>query len=246
MNGIIYADSLRDTLGALPVKKKCCMHAVKDAERLYETPMSDGERADAIRQYPQCARCDACVPHFVRTLFLRFGSVTDPSKRNHLEFSMDTREEADALAELLSAENMEMKQTIRKKKYILYCKNGEEIADFLAWIGANTAAFDFMNSRIEREFRNNVNRQVNCDTANIEKVLQASEKQIAIIREMQETGAINSLPESLRMTAELRLKNEQMSLKELGDMHEPPISKSGVSHRLQKILAAARAAGIES
>lgn len=241
-----YADALRASLAALPVKKKCCMHAVQDARHLYETELSSEERAARIGDYPRCARCEACVPHFIRTLFLHFGSITDPEKRNHLEFSVDTQEEADALAALLLSENMDMKQTVRKKKFILYCKSGEQIADFLALIGANTAAFDFMNSRIEREFRSNVNRQVNCDTANIEKALQASEKQIAIIRKMVETGVINALPESLRITAELRLQNEQLSLKELGDAHDPPITKSGVSHRLQKILAAARAAGIES
>ena len=128
---------------------------------------------------------------------------------------------------------------------MLYFKDGESISDFFGYIGANTAVFDYMNTRLAREFSNNINRQVNCDTANIRKALQASDKQIRIIRRMMETGVIQTLPESLKMTAELRVKFDQMSMTELGNAHEPPITKSGVSHRLAKIIDFARTAGIE-
>jgi len=239
-----YAENLRRSLAALPVKKKCCVHALHDAESLY-TGISAEERAESMRSYAERAKCAACVSHFVRALFCRCGSVTDPEKRYHLDLSFETEAESRALAELLKEQGISGGCTERKGKYIFYLKDGEAIADFLAYIGANTAAFDFMNSRITREFRNNVNRQVNCDTANIEKALQASQKQIALIRRLRQSSAWGMLPDSLRETAELRLSHEQMSLKELGDAHNPSITKSGVNHRLAKIVAFAKTQGID-
>lgn len=240
-----YAQKLRESLAALPVKKKCCVHALRDARDLYEGPLTPEQRAEQIAAYQSRVKCPNCMSHFIRALFLLHGSVTDPTKRNHMEFSVDTAAECDAIASLIASVGFTAAQTVRKNKYILYIKDGESISDFFAYIGANTAVFDFMNTRIEREFRNNVNRQVNCDTANIEKALQASERQIQVIRRMAESGLIQTLPDSLKMTAELRVKFDQMSMKELGEAHEPPITKSGVSHRLAKIMDFARAAGLE-
>ena len=244
MSKTSYAENLRQSLASLPVKKKCCVHALHDAQALY-TDTSSEERAESIRTYAERGKCAACVSHFVRALFCRCGSVTDPEKRYHLDLSFETEAESRALAELLEEQGISVGCTARKGKPIVYLKDGEAIADFLAYIGANTAAFDFMNSRINREFRNNVNRQVNCDTANIEKALQASQKQIALIRRLRESSAWGMLSESLRETAELRVAYEQMSLKELGDAHNPSITKSGVNHRLAKIVAFAKSQGIE-
>jgi len=240
-----YAELLRQSLAELPIKKKCCAHAFRDAYALTAPEYSARMRADEIRNYEQRAKCGACVSHFVRALFCICGSVTDPDKRYHLELSFDSAEESEALCALLGDQGIAGRQTVRKKHYIFYLKDGEAIADFLAYIGANTAAFDFMNSRITREFRSNINRQVNCDTANIEKTLLASQRQIAVIREMEKNGVLGTLPDSLRETAELRILHDQMSMKELGEAHNPPITKSGVSHRLSKILAHAKTLGIE-
>lgn len=244
MSKYSYAGNLRQTLADLPVKKKCCMHALRDAEELENCPCAE-ERAEAIRNYAERGKCAACLSHFVRALFCRCGSVTDPEKRYHLDLSFASAEESRALAELLAEQGISGGCTERKGKFIFYLKDGEAIADFLAYIGANTAAFDFMNSRINREFRNTVNRQVNCDTANIEKALLASRKQIEVIRRLRESSSWGMLPESLRETAELRAAHEQMSLKELGDAHSPSITKSGVNHRLARIVAFAKAKGIE-
>lgn len=245
MSELSYAQHLRQTLAEVPIKKKCCVHAFRDADKLFSGAVTPEERAGVIAGYESHAKCPACISHFVRALFCRRGSVTDPEKRYHLELAMSTDTECTALDTLLSSQGIYGKITSRKNQSIFYFKDGEAIADFLAYIGANTAAFDFMNSRINREFRNTVNRQVNCDTANIEKVLLASGKQIAVIQYMKEHGIIGTLPESLRETAELRLQHEQMSLKELGEAHSPPIGKSGVSHRLAKIMDVAKTLGIE-
>ena len=237
-----YAEHLRAALMALPVKKKCCAYSLKDAETIGSLPVE--ERPDAMRSAAARCKCPACLPRFVTGLFLHYGSVTDPAKRNHLEFSFETEAECDAIEEILRPVGIVGGRTHRKKQVIYYLKDGEAIADFLAYIGANTAAFDFMNSRIEREFRNNANRLVNCDTANIDKSLKAAQEQTAAIRALTESGKISLLPPSLRQTADLRMQYAQVSMKELGDAHNPPISKSGVSHRLTKILDFARSVGV--
>ncbi len=229
-----YAEELREALASLPVKKKCCMHSMKDAKQIDLLPLT--ERAGAMRQAAERSKCALCLSHFVLEMFLLHGSVTDPAKRNHLEFSFESEEQCTVMGELLLAQGIAGRHTVRKKQHIYYLKDGEAIADFLAYIGANNAAFDFMNSRIEREFRNNVNRQVNCDTANIGKALRAAEQQTAVIRSLLEEGLLEELPADLKETAKVRLKYPQMSLKELGGVHEPPIGKSGVNHRLAKIM----------
>ena len=244
MSTISYAENLRRSLAALAVKKKCCMHAVRDAEEMLLESSAE-TRSSVIGGYAERAKCAACLSVFVRTLFCRCGSVTDPEKRYHLDLSFASEEESRAFAALIEEQGILGGCTERKGRYLFYLKNGEAIADFMAYIGANTAAFDIMNSRINREFRNNVNRQVNCDTANIEKALQASQKQISVIRRLHESASWGMLPDSLRETAELRLSHEQMSLKELGDAHTPSITKSGVNHRLAKIVAFAKTQGIE-
>ena len=153
-----------------------------------------------------------------------------------MEFATDTREECEAIGALLASVGFSTSQTVRKNRFILYIKDGEAISDFFAYIGANTAVFDYMNTRLAREFSNNINRQVNCDTANIKKALQASDKQIQTIRRMAECGVIQTLPESLKMTAELRVKHDQMSLTELGNAHEPPSPNPASATGLQKLL----------
>ncbi len=236
-----YAEALREFLTNLPVKKKCCQYAMKDASAIASLAVS--ARPDAMRDAAERAKCPLCLSHFIAQLFLLHGSVTDPAKRNHLEFAFETEAECSVLGELLATLGIEGRHTVRKKQHIYYLKDGEAIADFLAYIGANNAAFDFMNSRIEREFRNNVNRQVNCDTANIGKSLRAAQQQADVIRSLIDAGLLQKLPAELKETAELRVNYQQMSLKELGEMHVPPIGKSGVNHRLAKIMELAETLG---
>ena len=130
--------------------------------------------------------------------------------------------------------------SVRRGKYVIYMKNSTDIEDFLVFIGAQTAAFDVMNEKIVREFRNSVNRQVNCDTANIEKQLAAGKKYIDAVRLLIEADKIDSLPDELRETALLRYENHQLSMTELGRLLTPEVSKSGVRHRLERILEFSR------
>ena len=123
-----------------------------------------------------------------------------------------------------------------KNKYSIYLKDGEEISKFLALIGANRAVMQFEDIRIQREMRGKVNRLVNCETANLNKTINASIEQIAAIRKLQETGKFNKLNDNLKEIALLRLENPDISLVDLGKLLKEPLGKSGVNYRLKKII----------
>jgi len=123
----------------------------------------------------------------------------------------------------------------RKDNYVVYLKEGEQVVDLLNIMGAHTALLKFENTRIYKEMRNNVNRIVNCETANLTKTINASVKQIENIEYIRDTAGLDSLPQNLREIAELRLNYREASLKELGQMLTPPLGKSGINHRLRKI-----------
>ena len=142
-----------------------------------------------------------------------------------------------AVQEAAAEAELDFRPTLRKGRHILYLKDSTAIEDFLVSIGAQNAAFDVMNTKIMNDFRNSVNRQVNCDTANIKKQLATSQKYIEAIRWLMETGKLEILPEELRTTAKLRMENDQLSLSDLAKLTNPPVTKSGMKHRLEKILS---------
>jgi len=194
-----------------------------------------------IREMGNSCRCENCLAVLLRALFIRFGTMTDPMKRYHLEYGFKNAGSREQMGILLENAGFSFHASSRKteksgEKFLLYYKNSSDMEDFLAYIGASGAAFEIMNAKIVKEFRNSVNRQVNCDTANIEKQLEASQKYIEAIRLLVRTGAISKLPENLQETAKLRLENEQLSLGELGNLCEPKVSKSGMRHRMEKLL----------
>ncbi|MBE6713953.1 MAG: DNA-binding protein WhiA [Ruminococcaceae bacterium] len=216
-------------------KKKCCQRMLDDIVDLAK------EKEALIRLQKLSAscghfKCGSCYSYFLRGLFIAFGNVTDPSKAYHLELSFKTQEERDCVFEILCENGNDMKKAVRKGRFLLYIKDSTLIEDFFAMIGANKLAFDLMNSKIVREVMENTNRQINCDMANIQKSISAAEHYSEIISELQENGTIMRLPTDLRETARLRIENNQASLADLGRLHNPPISKSGVKHRLDKIL----------
>ena len=234
-----YASSIRSALSDTDGKKRCCAHAFSDGKLLFASSVSAEERAGIINSYTSRVKCPNCLPSFIGGIFCCCGTVTDPDKAHHLEFSLSSPEERDALAAILAAHGFQGKTTERKRKYVLYWKDREIIADFLAFMGANASAFEYMNRCIEKDLRNDINREVNCDTANIGKTLNASERQILLIRTLIEHHVLDTLPESLRETALLRLSNDSLSLSQLGEIHTPPITKSCVNHRLTRLSEAA-------
>ncbi|MCI8611522.1 MAG: DNA-binding protein WhiA [Clostridiales bacterium] len=221
-------------LNTLP-KKKCCQRIRQDALD-YAEICDKFARTEKIVSADKHFRCDACRANFIAGLFISFGSVTDPDKQYHLEFSFETPEEQNAVAKILSDGGVSMKHGQRGERYLLYLKSSGEIEDFLAFTGATSAAFDLMNAKIVREVRGNANRQMNCDMANISKSLAAAQQYTNVIEEIFRKGLENRLPQELLETARLRCENPQASMAELGKLHNSPISKSGVKHRLDKIL----------
>ena len=163
------------------------------------------------------------------------GSMTDPNKGYHFEIVCRTPEQASRLQELMKEFETEPKVIERKNYYVVYLKESEQISDLLSIIGAHNALLSLQNTKIVKAMRNNVNRIVNCETANLSKTVNAAVRQVENIRFIQETVGINSLPENLQEIAALRVEFEDMSLKELGEILTPPIGKSGVNHRLRKI-----------
>ena len=180
--------------------------------------------------------CDGCFSAFMRGVFLAHGRVTDPGKAYHMELVFKSEEARSQVAALMCDYGQEMKASCRKSDFLLYRKGSEGIEDFLAFIGCNKILFEFMNRKIVKEFRNNANRAANCDAGNIRKSLEASKRQISAVRFLIDSGKIETLSEELKTTAYLRLQYESLSLEDLALMASPPISKSGLNHRLEKII----------
>ena len=169
----------------------------------------------------------------VRGAFLGSGSVNDPNKKYHLEILFEDEEKAKFIQNIIKSFNINIK--LLKSNNTIYLKEGEEISKFLALIGAVKSVLSFEEIRVLRETRNNVNRLVNCETANLNKIASASAKQIEDIKFIKKMKKYDSLPDYLIEIAEARIENPEISLKELGEILETPIGKSGVNHRLKKI-----------
>ncbi len=182
---------------------------------------------------------DCCRRSYLREMFLCIGSVSDPDKVYHLEFACISDLQADQLMSVLRRLGRQPRLSHRKKYSVVYFKEAEEIVDVLNLMGAHVSLLKMENSRILKDIRNNLNRRVNCEAANIGKSVQAAQRQLEDIRFLERTGALRKLPESLRTMAELRMEYPDISLQELGEKARPPIGKSGVNHRLRRISEAA-------
>ena len=183
----------------------------------------------SMKQDEQLARL--CI----REAFIKSGSMNDPNKKYHLEIMFKTKRKAEEMQILLNNFNINAKIIKREKDYMLYLKDGEEISEFLALIGANSSVIKFEEIRVIKETRNDINRLVNCETANLNKTINAAVKQIEDIKLIKKKKKFSSLPENLQEIANLRVENPDVSLVELGKLLKEPIGKSGVNHRLKKI-----------
>lgn len=193
---------------------------------------------------------DCCKRAYLRGAFLAGGSVNNPETSSyHLEMFSFYKEHSEALVELMNSFYLNAKSIERKKGYIAYLKEAEKISDFLSLIGAHVSLMKFEDVRILRDMRNSVNRLVNCETANLNKTIGAAQRQVENIKFIESTIGIDQLPDRLQEIARLRVENQDITLKELGEMVSGgPVSKSGVNHRLRKIEEIAdklRGGGIE-
>jgi len=178
---------------------------------------------------------DADSGAFLRGVFVSCGSVTDPNKEYHLEMILPENERTEPLRAFMDEHGMPVKVTLRAKSSVLYFKTSELIEDFLTYIGAGSHALEIMQVKIEKDIRNRANRCVNCDSANLDKTVAASEKSRRDIETIYELFGEENLTAELRETAALRLENPESSLSELCGMHNRPISRSGLNHRLKKL-----------
>jgi DNA-binding protein WhiA len=178
---------------------------------------------------------EACKRAYIKGAFLGGGSISNPEKTYHLEFVTHDLEYAEDLSRLINTFGLASKVIQRKNSFIVYLKEGEQIIDLLNIIGAHHSLLELENIRIMKEMRNNVNRLVNCETANLSKTVNAAVRQVESIKLIQMEIGLGRLPKNLRDIAELRVNYPDESLKELGEMLDPPVGKSGVNHRLRRI-----------
>lgn len=172
---------------------------------------------------------------FLRGAFLTCGSVMSPEKKYHMEFVTSNYGLHNDLYAVMLALGLKPRIVIRKGNFVVYFKSSDEIADILTSMGAFGMLMNFHNAKIIKEIRNNVNRTINCESANMRKMIDASVAQVQAIEKLMNNKRFDSLPENLKEVARLRLEYRECTLKELGEMLNPPLGKSGVNHRLRKI-----------
>ena len=219
-------------------------------EQKYIFQVSDGEKLERIidafgfdaRQSPVLhinfglLEEDCCRAAFLRGAFLAGGSVTDPSKRYHLELETSHAQASRELQALLTDMGQRPKQVARGGYQVTYFKNSDQIEDLLTLMGAPLSAMALMNTRAEKELRNGVNRRVNCESANLDKAVDAAQEQLEAIRRLYELGRVEELSPQLKETVILRETYPELTLSQLAEEFDPPVTKSCLNHRLRKLV----------
>ena len=183
---------------------------------------------------------ECCRASFLRGAFFAGGSLTDPLKRYHLELNTSHLQASRELEVLLRECGYPPKGLSRNGSFITYFKQSDQIEDFLTLIGAPVAAMHLMFAKLEKDLRNSVNRRLNCDSANLDKAVEAAQEQLEAIRRLRSADLLDKLPDKLKKTAALRLEYPELSLSELAAAFDPPVTKSCLNHRLRKIQELAK------
>ena len=210
------------------------------AKKMYEELFFYSEKDRSLRINWANFTCESCYVAFLRGSFLSCGTITSPDKGYHLEFSVPYLNLCKDFKRVFAELGFEPKQVTRNGYYILYFKDSEQIEDLLTIMGAVNSSLELMSIKVYKDVRNNINRRTNFETANLERIINAEIEQKQAIKKIHSTVGLNSLPSELRQVAVLRLENDGLSLKELGEMCDPPLSRSGVNHRLKKIVEFAK------
>ena len=201
--------------------------------KMYNDATGEAEPEDTVKGLLIQQSC--CKRAYIRGAFLAGGSISDPNKSYHFEIVCRSIPQAGQLRDVINSFNMDAKIVARKKYQVVYLKEGTGIVDLLNVMGAHVSLMNLENLRIEKEMRNSINRQVNCETANITKTVNAASRQLEDIQLIQTHIGLSGLPEHLREIALVRLTHPESSLQELGGYLNPPVGKSGVNHRLRKL-----------
>ena len=209
--------------------------AAKNLSALANLPEEEAETETLLRALG--FKCDGCGDHFLRGLFVAAGTVNDPEKSYHFEIKLPDDGRVEPVRILFSEAGYVPGRTSRNGAAGLFFKSGTDIQEVLAHLGATSSVFHFFNAQIERSIRNDENRATNCVTENISRAIKTGSKQLTAIEFLEQHDLLPSLSDELQFTARLRLNNPDISLAELAELHFPPITKSGLYHRLEKIMA---------
>lgn len=220
-----------------------CMENPAQIARIFDALGYDQTRHLTYHINRNVLERDCCIPAFLRGAFLMAGTVAGPEKKSHLEIKTGRQSLSGEERSLLLDLGLSPKIAQRSGVYLLYFKDGTSVENYLTCIGAPHAAMALMQAKVEKNMRNTINRQVNCETANLVKAADASARQVAAIRAALAARGEEAFPENLRETVHLRLAYPTDSLAELAQRFTPPISKPGLSHRLKKITAIAAQEG---
>ncbi len=223
------------------------IHGGRNCVLQFESPVASRFVEELTGKFltdPLAKQCPHCATYFLRGVFLAAGRITDPAKAYHLEISLDDR--AKYMMPFLNREyNLALKYTERRAERLLYLKDSSLVEEFMTLLGINEAAFRFMNCKIEKQFRNEANRRTNCEAGNIARSVSAAQKTVRAIERLAADKLLSSLPEELESVARIRIEHPEASLVQLAGMMTPPLTKSGINHRLQKVLDYAKKMGIE-
>ena len=234
--------AFRFSFDRLPDGEGKHIFAVEDPRKLsaVQQLLGGDDRAPALHINFGVLEEKCCRAAFLRGAFLAGGSVTDPRKGYHLELTTSHLSVGREMLALMREMGLEPKAAQRKGNSVVYFKQSDRIEDLLTSIGAPLSAMEVMNAKLEKDLRNSVNRRLNCDNANLDKVVEAAQEQLAAIRTLQRAGLLAQLPDKLQLTAALRLENPELPLSELAEEFDPPVTKSCLNHRLRKLMELAK------
>ena len=214
-----YSGELKKNLQTLPFRNECCMLACASGYQ---------DRAPEFR-------CEYCRGAFLRGVFFRHGYLTPPDREAMLTFTF-SGDFADTVASVLNDAGLDALRTTRRNRLIVYMKRSDDISDLLSMIGATRFSLEMMQAQVDKQVNGELNRQVNAETANLARAAAASAEQRAAILSLQKSKKYQLLPDELKEVADLRLRYPEASLSELAAMTRPPLTKSGLNHRLQKLV----------
>lgn len=240
-----FAQSIEEVTGVIPhiSRLKSGKHTLKiltsaDRKKVVES-FDHSVNEIALRINHGIFEDDECYGAFIKGVFLSCGTVSNPDKNYHMEFVIPHIKLSKDLLKILNDLDFNAKYILRKYSNVIYLKDSENIEDMLTMMGAVNSSLHIMGIKIQKDVRNKINRQMNFESANMSRSIEAGLNQVNAIKIIEKKQGLGSLPDELRELAQLRLDNPDMSLKELGASLNPPISRSGVNHRFEKIISIA-------
>lgn len=224
-----FSEKIKDEI-LITKNKKCCIVPLRYGELITES------KDIAVPELKKIIKDLCCKKAFLKGVFLGSGCVVNPNTDYHFELTVKSKAYADYVIKIISEFGLYPKQIKRHSSYVIYLKDSEQISTLLAILGANKAVLEYENIRISKSIKNNINRSVNCETANLTKTIQAAVRQQEAIEKLKREDKFNTLNSKLKEIASLRLEYPELSLDELAEKCSYNISKSGVYHRLNKII----------